>query len=173
MPYPLDMTEEGRMAPGAVAFDVGGGMDPGMVRAMAQLYAEALRTPEIDPGLMTPDAIANQGALGIIPDQQQLLTRQLLRNDALENAPMPQGMKQGAFYTAASPLEFIGNVGQRALGASRNRDITEQQQALIDAQMQHRNIYGEGLAGRPMDRGPEPQSIQAPASLLSKILRSF
>jgi len=90
---------------------------------------------------LTDEQIQELMSLGAIPGKEQILQQQMRNASLLRNSPMPQGRDSGRVYTHANPLEALGNVAEKALGAYQMRNINSQQQALIGQQTSGRKRY--------------------------------
>lgn len=98
---------------------------------------------------LTDDQIQQLIQLGVIPDEQTDLQKQMDQADALRYASAPEGRYvRGGLYVAASPLEHIARAAQ-GIKAGRDLDrLRDQQQSLLQQQVSGRQAFLDALRGR-------------------------
>lgn len=102
--------------------------------------------------------------LGIIPDEQNELQKQMEQAQSLKTAAAPQGATvRNGIYVAASPLEHIARVAQ-GIKASKELDkLRDQQQSLLQDQVSGRQSYFDAIRGRTrVGKGPHSFTIGQP-----------
>lgn len=113
--------------------------------------------------------------LGISEDKLANLREQMQRTQSMQDAPGPQGRMTGRVYTAANPLEHIGQniqkykAGKRQQGLEAQQGQIMQQQANTRQDMMGRLLRGGGGGAAtpgiapPQARGPaQPQMSPVP-----------
>jgi len=96
--------------------------------------------------------------LGIVPEKQKNLEKQLELAQALRYAPMP-GMVGGygsRVQSAPSPMAIAAGVGQNVMGGMKEHQIMQQQNDLMQQQARGRAMMAKLLRGRmqtPMQSG--------------------
>lgn len=113
---------------------------------------------------LTDEQIQQLIALGIIPEEQESLQKQMDQAQALRDAQAPQGSySRGGIYVAASPLEHIARVAQ---GIKAGRDLQkmyERQQELFGQQVSGRQSYFDAIRGRTrVGKGPYSYTVGRP-----------
>lgn len=108
---------------------------------------------------LSPEMLAQIIALGGIPEQQSMNMAQRQTGMDLFNTPGPQGYHAGGTFVAASPLEHIGNLVMRGVGAHKARTAEDQYKALLGQQTAGRQAFANALlrGGAPQ---PAPQPVQ-------------
>lgn len=102
-------------------------------------------------------------SMGVIDDQQGILAEQIAQADYMRSAPGPEGRDSGRIYTAANPLEHVGNFMQKYAAHRDLKDLRKQQQDLLQQQTQGRQdfldalIRRRGVAPTPEYEGYGPQ----------------
>lgn len=109
---------------------------------------------DIDPETGLPFSRADiEAMLGTYGDQLQM-TDQQAQAQALRAAPGPEGRSSGRVYTAANPLEVLGDIGMK-YAAKRKDDRAGRLQKRIGRNVQK---YGIGALGAK----PAPSAPKAP-----------
>lgn len=98
---------------------------------------------------LTDEQVQQLMALGIIPDEQGQLQKQMDQAESIKTAAAPQGgYSRGGVYTAASPLEHIARVMQ-GIKAGKDLDkLYQKQQDLFQQQVSGRQSYFDAIRGR-------------------------
>lgn len=98
---------------------------------------------------LTDDQIQQLIALGVIPEEQDVLQQQIKQAQALRNADAPQGSySRGGVYVAASPLEHIARVAQGIKAQSDLKNLYQQQQDQFGQQVEARQTFLDALRNR-------------------------
>lgn len=97
---------------------------------------------------LSEEEIAQLMELGILDDQQGILSDQLAQAQAMRNAPGPQGRDSGRVYTAASPIEHAVHVYQGYKAGQDIKELADKQNAILDQQLQGRKSFLDALRRR-------------------------
>lgn len=110
------------------------------------------------------DQIQQLIALGVIPDQQNDLKKQMDQAQALRYAEAPQGSySRGGIYVAASPLEHMARVMQGIKAGKDLEKLRDQQQSVLQNQVEGRQSFLDALRNRTrVGRGAHSYTIGQP-----------
>lgn len=112
---------------------------------------------------LSEEDIAALLELGVIDDQQSMLSGQLAQANTIRNRPGPEGRQAGRVYTAANPLEFLGRGMEMHKAEKETADIKKQQEALLQQQIAGRKLYFDKLLREPQQaQYPEMQNPEFP-----------
>lgn len=105
---------------------------------------------------MSDEELEQLMALGIIPDQQGALEKQMALAEQLRYRNAPE-MRQGSrVSTAAHPLEFIANGIEGYRAGKQLDELRKKQEELLQQQVQGRKLFYQNLRRRPRDEGLGP-----------------
>lgn len=99
--------------------------------------------------------------LGVIPEEQAQLAKQIQQAQMLQQQQGPQGRQTGGIYTAANPLEFVGAGLQQYAGIRKERQAQEKLDELRKQQIMGRQLYAQRALDTPFRRESQP-FIQKP-----------
>lgn len=86
--------------------------------------------------------------LGVIPEEQALLQDQMNEALQLRSRAGPEGREAGRVYTAANPLEHIGEFMQKRNAGKELEGLRTQQGGLLDKQAEQRAKFYQMLRGQ-------------------------
>lgn len=81
-------------------------------------------------------------AMGALPDEQALLMQQMGQGQGLMNTPGAQGQNVGGTYVASSPLEHLGVLAQRGVGAYKQKGAEQGLRDTFAKQTEGRLAFG-------------------------------
>ena len=107
---------------------------------------------------MTDEELEQLMALGIIPDQQSALEKQMAIAQELRHGKGPEMRGGGGGYqTAANPLEFLASGLEKRKAGKEIDDLRARQEAMLQQQVQGRKLFYQNLRGKkPQDPGLGP-----------------
>jgi hypothetical protein len=105
---------------------------------------------------LSDEDIAKLVELGMIPDQQAQLAKQMEQARQLQNPQMPGMRGNSRVQVAASPLEYIAPVVGAIRGRRQEKDLQSQMDALRKQQLQGRQLYANRAMDSPYRRSTQP-----------------
>ncbi len=106
---------------------------------------------------MDEETLQQLVAMGVIPEEQALLYKQMGIGQEQANAPLAQGTQiNGHLYVAASPMEHMAVALQRAMGA---RGMKKAQAGLGDTfkrQTAGRSALAQAIERHYREQNPDP-----------------
>lgn len=87
-------------------------------------------------------------AMGALPEEQALLMNQMGQGAGMMNTPGAQGQNVGGTYVASSPLEHLGVLAQRGVGAYKQGQAEQGYRDTLAKQTAGRQAFGEQQMGQ-------------------------
>ncbi len=112
----------------------------------------------MDEQEMTDEQLEQLIALGIIPDKQSILDKQIATAEQLRYGQGPQMQGNGRVQTAANPLEFLAHGIQGYRAGKDLKDLREQQAEMLRQQTAGRKAFFQQL----QNRKPKPEEPVLP-----------
>jgi hypothetical protein len=102
---------------------------------------------------MTDEELQQLMALGIIPDQQGALEKQMALAEQLRYRNNPEMRGNGRVQTAAHPLEFLASGIQGYKAGKQIEELRKKQDELLQQQVSGRKLFYQNLRKRPSQPG--------------------
>lgn len=106
---------------------------------------------------MSEEDIQKLVAMGVIPDKQAILQRQIAQAQGLRDQPMPEMRGNGRVNVAANPLEFLAKGVQNYKAGKKLEGLEGQEQGLLGEQTMGRKAFIDALR-KGRTPGFNPQS---------------
>ncbi len=111
---------------------------------------------------LSDEDLAKLVELGLIPEQQAQLAKQMQQAQMLQQRPGPEMRGNGRVQTAANPLEFIGAGLQQYAGIRKEKDLQKKLDDLQKQQLMGRQLYASRAMDSPYRRSTQPFINQQP-----------
>ena len=98
----------------------------------------------------TPEEIEQILQLAELEGQTGILEDQMEAANKLRETETTPGINSGRVYTAANPLQHIGDFGQRYKGEQQAKSVEEERQRILEAQTAARTAWLRGQGTPPI-----------------------
>lgn len=105
---------------------------------------------------LSDEDLAKLVELGMIPEEQAALAKQMQQAQMLQRQPGPQGRQSGRVFTAANPLEFVGAGLQQYAGMRKEKQAMDKMDELRKQQLMGRQLYAQRAMDSPYRRSTQP-----------------